>query len=191
MQRSKYWLLGFIFLLALGLMLQTGCTKEELEGQAEIQQKEEPAATENEVELPAAVSDVVEAYFPDAEINYVEVVEEYGFTLYDIEFKENRGEIEVTEDGTIIDVVAVIEMEDLPEAAAQAIREAADGMNILRLEKSEIHSEFKMEGEKNILVKLDVHKFVYEAELAKDDETGEITVDAEGNIVEQLKWDTN
>jgi len=31
----------------------------------------------------------------------------------------------------------------------------------------------------------------YEAELVKDDQTGEITVDADGNIVEPLKWVTN
>jgi uncharacterized membrane protein YkoI len=41
------------------------------------------------------------------------------------------------------------------------------------------------------LVKLGTHRFVYEAEVEKDGQTGEITVDAEGNIVEELKWDTN
>jgi hypothetical protein len=184
-------LLGFILFLAIGLIFQTGCTQEEAEGQAEIEEKEEPETTEKEVELPAAVSAVVEAYFPDAKIDFVEVVEEYGFTLYDIEFKEDRGEIEVTEDGNIIDVVTILKIEDLPEAAAQAIQAATEGMSILRLEKSEIHSEFKKEGDKNILVKLDIHKFVYEAELTKDDKRGEITVDADGNVVEPLKWDTN
>ena len=189
MKHTKLVLLGFVVLLALGLMLSTGCTKKEAEEQAETQETEEAEATKPAVELPAAVLEAIKANVPDAEIDFVEVAEEHGITLYDIEFKENRGEIEVAEDGTVIDVVTIITMEELPEAAAQAIQKAAEGITIKRLEKSEIRSEIKMEGEKGIIVKLDTPRYVYEAELVKDDQTGEITVDADGNIVEPLKWD--
>lgn len=118
MKRTKLILLGIIVLLALGLTLSTGCAKKETEEQAETQEMEEPEAIKPEVELPAAVLEAIEANVPDAEIDFVEVVEEAGITLYDIEFKEDRGEIEVTEDGTVIDVVTIITMEELPEAAA-------------------------------------------------------------------------
>lgn len=191
MKRTKLILLGIIVLLALGLTLSTGCAKKETEEQAETQEMEEPEAIKPEVELPAAVLEAIEANVPDAEIDFVEVVEEAGITLYDIEFKEDRGEIEVTEDGTVIDVVTIITMEELPEAAAQAIQKATEGITIKQLEKSEIRSEIKKEGEKGIIVKLDTPRYVYEAELMKDDQMGEITVDADGNIVEPLKWDIN
>lgn len=191
MKRTKLILLGIIVLLALGLTLSTGCAKKETEEQAETQEMEEPEAIKPEVELPAAVLEAIEANVPDAEIDFVEVVEEAGITFYDIEFKEDRGEIEVTEDGTVIDVVTIITMEELPEAAAQAIQKATEGITIKQLEKSEIRSEIKKEGEKGIIVKLDTPRYVYEAELMKDDQMGEITVDADGNIVEPLKWDIN
>jgi hypothetical protein len=189
MKHTKLILFGFVVLLALGLLLSTGCAKKEAEEQAETQEAEEAEAAKPEVELPPAVLEVVKVHFPDAEIDFVEAAEEYGIKLYDIEFKKDRGEIEVAEDGTIIDVVTIITIEELPEAAAQAIQKAAEGMTIKRLEKSEIYSEIKKEEDKGIIVKLDPHRFVYEAEIEKDGQTGEITVDAEGNIVEELKWD--
>ena len=150
---------------------------------------EGPKPVKPEVELPDAVAEAIKANIPDAEIDFVEVAEEDGITLYDIEFKADRGEIEVAADGTVIDVVTVITMEELPEAAAKAIKDAIEDATILRLEKSEIRSEIKKEGEMGTLVKLDTPRYVYEAELEKDGQTGEIEVDAEGNITEPLKWD--
>ena len=68
--------------------------------------------------LPAAVARVVEQNRPGAEIATLEIEKEAGITLYDIEFKDGRGEIEVAQDGTVLDVTDVIEMKDVPEAAA-------------------------------------------------------------------------
>lgn len=191
MKGTKLILLGFFVLFALGLILSPGCTKKEGEEQAETQEMQEPEATNQEIELPAAVSKAIKANVPDAEISFVEVTEESEITLYDIEFKKDRGEIEVAEDGTVIDVVTIITMEELPEAAVQAIQKATEGITIKRLEKSEVRSEIKKEGEKGIIVKLDNPRYVYEAEVVKDNQTGEITVDADGNIVEPLKWETD
>ncbi len=189
MKHTKWIFSGFIVLLALGLTLPTGCAKKDAKKQAEAQEMEKPEKAKPEMELPAAVLEVIKANVPDAEIDFVEVVEEDGITLYDIEFKEDRGEIEVAGDGTVIDVVTIITMEELPEAAARAITKATEGITIRRLEKSEVRSEIKKEGEKVIIVKLDTPRYDYEAELVTDDQTGEITVDADGNIVEPLKWD--
>jgi len=119
------------------------------------------------VELPAAVVEAIKANVPDAEIDFVEVTKEDGITLYDIEFKADRGEIEVTVDGTVIDVVTIITMEELPEAAAKAIQDAIEGATIKRLEKSEIRSEIKKEEGIGTVVKLDTPRYVYEAELEK------------------------
>jgi len=170
--------------------MSTGCAKKEGKEQGEQQEIQKAEATKPEVELPAAVAEAIEVNVPDAEIDFVEVAEEEGITLYDIEFKADRGEIEVAEDGTVIDVVTVITMEELPEAAARVIREHTEGATIKRLEKSEIRSEIKKEGEKGTIVKLDTPRYVYEAELVKGNQTGEIGVDADGNITEPLKWDT-
>jgi uncharacterized membrane protein YkoI len=191
MKRTKWILLGFVVLVALGLTLPTGCAKKQAEKQAETQQMEESEKAVPEVELPAVVLEAIETNVPDAEIGSVEVAEEEGVTLYDIEFKEDRGEIELVEDGTVIDVVTIVTMEELPEAAARAIKDAAEGMTISRLEKSEVRSEIKREEGKVAVVTLDAYRYVYEAELVTDDQTGEIAVDAEGQIVEPLKWDTD
>ncbi len=202
MKKTNWTFLGLVFFLAFGLVMSTGCAKkgeeqadeptmeaaQAAETETEAEEAEEAEEGE-EVELPEAVEAVVDEYVPGADIDFVEVAEEEGITLYDIEFKDERGEIEVTADGTIIDIVTIITMEELPEAAAAAIKKAAEGATILRLEKSEIHSEIKKEGEQGVVVKLDTHRFEYEAELEKDGQTGEITVDAEGNAVEPLKWD--
>jgi uncharacterized membrane protein YkoI len=178
-KHSERILFGFVVVLALVLMVWTGCTK----------QKTTEPEKEAEKELPAAVGNAVKANFPDAEIDFVEVTEEAGITLYDIEFKADQGEIELTADGTVLDVVTIITIEELPKAAAEAILKAAEDITILRLEKSEIRSEIKVEGEKGQVVKLDSPKYVYEAELKKGDQTGEIEVDADGKIIEPLKWD--
>jgi uncharacterized membrane protein YkoI len=190
MKHSRWILLGFVLLLSLGLMLSIGCTKKEAEEPSETQETEEIEAAKPEVEIPEAVEEAVEVNFPGAEIDSVEVVEEEGITLYDIEFKEDRGEIEVAADGTVIDVATIITMEELPEAAAKAIQAAAEGARIDRIEKSEVRSEIKKEGETIVIAKLDIPRYVYEAELTKDDQMGEIAVDADGNIVEELKWGT-
>ncbi|MGD2246641.1 MAG: hypothetical protein PVI11_08850 [Candidatus Aminicenantes bacterium] len=180
MKHIKWTLPGFVLTLALALTMSAACTQKE----------SQEAAEKEEMELPAAVSEVVKAYFPNAQIDKIEVAEEYGITLYDIEFKADQGEIEVAVDGTILDVVTIITMDELPKGAAEAIQKAAEGATILRLEKSEIHSVIKEEEGKGTLVKLDSFRYVYEAELMKDGQTGEVEVDADGNITEPLKWDT-
>lgn len=189
MMCTKGFFLGIVVLLALGLMMANGCAGKKGEGEVEKLEAEEPKPVKTEVELPAAVAEAIEANVPDAEIDFVEVAEESGITLYDIEFKSDRGEIEVAADGTVIDVVTIITMEELPGAAADAIRNAIEGATILRLEKSEIRTEIKKEGTTGTLVKLDTPRYVYEAEIEKDGVTGEIEVDADGNITEPLKWD--
>jgi uncharacterized membrane protein YkoI len=180
--------LGIVVILAFLLTMSVGCAKEE--SKEEIMPESKEQETKAEKELPAAVVEAIKANVPDAEIDFVEVAKEAGITLYDIEFKANRGEIEVAEDGTVLDVVTVITMGDLPGAAAEAIQKAVEGATIKRLEKSEIRSEIKKEGEVGELVILDTPRYVYEAELIKDGQTGEVEVDAEGNIIEPLKWDT-
>ncbi len=180
MKKTPWIWLGLVVVLAFALTISTVCKKQEIKEQQE----------KSEVELPAGVVAAVEANFPDAKIDFIEVIEEAGITLYDIEFKDDAGEIEVAADGTIIDIVTIIKAEDLPEAAAEVFRQAAEGATIRRYEKSEIWNEIKQEEGIGKLVKLDSPKYVYEAEVVKGTQTGEIEVDADGQIIEPLKWDT-
>jgi len=52
MKHSNWILFGFVVILALGLILATGCARKEAGEQAETQEME-PAAAEPEIEIPA------------------------------------------------------------------------------------------------------------------------------------------
>ena len=170
--------MGIFVALAISLIVSTGWSRQEGRGQEK----------KANVELPAAVAKAVKANFPNAEIGSAEVEKEAGINLFDIEFKDDQGEIEVAEDGTVMDLATIVAMTEVPKAAAEAISKAAQGATIKQIEKSEIRAEIKKEGEKGTLVKLDNPKYVYEAELSKGNQRGEIQVAPDGKIVEALKW---
>jgi hypothetical protein len=162
--------------------------KEEKEEKEEEAEKDQEQAKKEKVELPEAVAKAIKDNVPDAEIDILTVEKEAGITLYDIEFKAGKGEIEVAADGTVMDIATIISWADLPKAAAEAIKKATEGATIKQLEKSEVRAELKIEGEKGTIVKLATPKYVYEAEIVKGNQTGEIQVDPDGKIVEALKW---
>src|SRR5262245_27658785 len=124
-------------------------------------QKEKP-----QPELPAPVARTVAENRPGAKIDKLEVEHEQGIKLYDIEFKADKGEIEVAEDGSVIDIATIIKMKDLPRPAADAILKGAGGAKITQLEKSEVRAEIKA----GKVVPLASPKYIYEAELAKGDQ---------------------
>lgn len=180
MKPKNWMLLSFVAVLGLVLTASMGWAAEQ--GKSE--------AKKAKVELPAAVAKAVKDNRPNAEIDMVEVEKDAGITLYDIEFKAGKGEIEVAEDGTVMDIATIIEMKDVPKPAADAIQKAAVGAKIKQLEKSEIRAEIQKEGDKGKLVKLASPKYVYEAELVKGKQTGEIQVAPDGKVVEAVKWST-
>jgi len=137
----------------------------------------------SQARLPAAVAKAVEENRPGAEIEKLEIEKEGGFKLYDIEFKNGRGEIEVAEDGTVLDVSDIVDMKDIPAAAAAAIQKEAGGRAIKQVEKSEVRARIETEGGKGRLSKLASPEYVYEAELSK----GEVEVAADGRLIKGLK----
>jgi hypothetical protein len=141
------------------------------------------AAQSKGANLPAAVSQAIRDNKPGAQIDKLEVEKERGIRLYDIEFKAGQGEIEVAEDGTVIDVTTIIDMKDAPEAVATAIQTAARGRAIKQLEKSEVRAEIVKEGDKGRILKLSSPKYVYEAELDR----GEIEVASDGTLIKAAK----
>lgn len=140
------------------------------------------------VELPPAVAKAVKVNCPGAVIDKLTVEKEAGINLYDIEFKDGRGEIEVAEDGTVMDIATIIAMKDVPRPAAEAIQKAAAGATIGQLERSEVRAEIREENGKGAIVRLAVPKYVYEAELVKGGAKGEVQVAPDGKVVEGPKW---
>ena len=145
---------------------------------------EPPKADAKRSRLPAAVAKALAANCPGAEIDKLDVEDEGGIKVYDIEFKAGRGEIEVAEDGTVLDVATIVELKDVPEAAAAVIRKAAAGSGIRQLEKSEIRARIEKTNGKGKLSPLRAPEYEYEAELAKG---GEIEVAADGRIIKAPK----
>jgi hypothetical protein len=145
-------------------------------------------AEKAKVELPPAVAKAVRENCPKAEIDKMDLEKEAGISLYDIEFKAGQGEIEVAADGTVMDIATIVALKDIPKPAADAILKAAADATIKQVEKSEIRAEIKKEGEEGMIVKLASPKFVYEAELVKEELRGEVQVAPDGTIVEGPKW---
>ena len=129
--------------------------------------------------IPAAVNKAVQDNRPGAEVDKLTVEKENGIVFYDFEFKADQGEMDVAEDGTVLDIATVIQMKDVPEAAAAAISKAAKGRTIKRVERSEVRAEIVKEGGKGRITTLPTPKYVYEAELSR----GEIEVTAEGKVI--------
>jgi uncharacterized membrane protein YkoI len=178
MKHRNWLLVSFLVALALALIVSAGWAKQEGQEQGK----------KAKVELPAAGVKAIKDNVPGAEIATAELEKEAGINLYDIEFKADKGEIEVAEDGTVMDVTTIVAIKDIPKAAAEAIQKGAPGATIKRLEKSEVRAEIKKEGEKGTIVKFGSPKYIYEAELEKGEQKGEIQVAPDGTIVEGPKW---
>ncbi len=138
--------------------------------------------------MPEAVAQALQRNCPNFEIARMSVEKEEGITLFDIEFKAGKGEIEIAEDGTVMDIAVIIPIQEVPRAAVDVIQKAAEGASILQWERSEVRAELRKEKGKGKVVKLESPRTVYEAELVKGRQKGEIQVAPEGTIVEALKW---
>lgn len=185
----KKYFLGLI--VSTVLIFQVGCQPK---AEKEMSRAEKQSGvTQAAPELPAAVTAAINRFFAGAEIDLVETEKINGITLYDIEFKENRGEIEVAGDGTVIDITMVITWQELPSAVADTIKKVIEeaGAKIMRLEKAEVQAEIKEENGKKVIVRITPPIFLYEAEINRDNQRGEITVNQEGKIIEGPKWENN
>jgi uncharacterized membrane protein YkoI len=140
------------------------------------------------VKVPPAVAQAVKANCPGAVVDKMDVEKEAGIALYDFEFKAGQGEIEVAEDGTVMDIATIVALKDIPKPAADAILKAAAGAKIGQVEKSEVRAEIKTDGGRGTIVKLASPKYVYEAELVQGEKRGEVQVAPDGKIVEGPKW---
>jgi hypothetical protein len=104
--------------------------------------------------LPAAVTQAIQSNRPGAEIDKLDVEKEHGISFYDLEFKADQGEMDVAEDGTVLDIATVIEMKDVPDVVAAAFKASCKGRAIKRIERSEVRAEIVNENGKGRVEKL-------------------------------------
>ena len=140
------------------------------------------------MELPAPVVKAITESRPGAQIGAVEAENEAGIILYDIELASEAGEMEVAEDGTVMEISTTVEMKDVPKAAADAILAAAASANINELERCEVRAEVREVAGKGTVTKLATPREVYEAEMVKGDQRAEVEVDRSGVVIEAPKW---
>jgi hypothetical protein len=133
------------------------------------------------IKLPDPVVKTFQATFPKAEITKLDVDEENGVTVYDIEFKDGaiEKETDITADGTMLEFTVVVRDKDVPAAAMKTVRKAAKGAMIKRIEHIEIGYETK-DGK---AVKLDKSIVHYAVEIVKGGKNSEITVNPDGTAV--------
>ena len=138
----------------------------------------------NVSQLPPAVKQALETHCPNCKIDKATREVENGVRIYDFEFKNGQGEMDVTEDGFVTSRETVAQTKDIPQPALAAIRQGAAGAKIKQVVKEEVRAELK-EGQ---VIKLDTPKYVYEADLAKGNQVAEIAVSPEGQIIESPRW---
>jgi len=124
--------------------------------------------------IPKAVMETLKSKFPKAEITKWSKETEKGTVVYDLEFTESgkKAEMDVKEDGTIINIERVIEAKDLPEAVAKAVEKKFPKATLKEVMECKAGKEEKLEGYEIVLVTEDKKHF-------------EIMVDPTGKIVEE------
>ena len=132
--------------------------------------------------LPAATMAALEALYPNAEIEKVEVKKE-GLKVYEIELEQYGQDVEVTltSDGTLMAVETEIAPKELPGLVSMAITKVAKDAAIEEVEMELNHAMVK-------LVKFAMPKTHYEVELSKDGSKCKIEFAADGTILERSKW---
>ena len=133
-------------------------------------------------QLPAPVAQALKTNCPNCVIDKATREVENGVTIYDIEFKSGQGEMDVAEDGSVIDRETVVRQTDVPPPAMEAIRKA--GGKIRQIAKDEVLAELK----DGTVIKLDNPRDLYEADLVKGNQVAEIQVTPEGQVTEAPMW---
>jgi hypothetical protein len=135
-------------------------------------------------ELPAAVAQILKTECPDCQIDKLTREVENGVTIYDFEFKHGKGEMDITPDGIVVSRETLVQINDLPPAARDAIQKGAARGRVLQVLREQVRAELA-DGK---VIKLDPPKYLYEADLADGDQIAEIVVSPEGQVVEAPVW---
>jgi hypothetical protein len=98
-----------------------------------------------EDKLPKAVRESIKERFPGAKLTSIEKETEEGKVVFDIELKHEgrKYEMDIKEDGTIVEIEKEVAAKDLPEAVAKALEAKYPGGKI-----KEIMEVNKVDGKK-------------------------------------------
>jgi len=138
------------------------------------------------VALPAKATAAVQAAFPRAVTTHVEKETEGGVEVYEVSLILDGQDVDVivAAGGEIVEVAAPVALASLPQAARKALKRAAGGARIHRVERRELRAELR-DGH---VVPLAQPKVTYEAILRKGDQVAEVEASAEGATVEGIEW---
>jgi hypothetical protein len=142
-------------------------------------------------EVAAKITDVVRAAYPDAVIGAMAKENEDGLNFVEVALtsKGTKIDLDVMEDGTIVESEVSADISSFPEKAAEALNEATKGMKVLATDIATTYAEADANDPSgNKAVKLDQPKVAYERDVKKGGKKGEFAVDAEGKILESPKW---
>jgi uncharacterized membrane protein YkoI len=130
--------------------------------------------------VPKAVLNAVKARFPGARLTSVEKETVDGKVLYDIELthKGRKYEMDVHEDGTVVEVEKQVDPKDLPEAVTKALKDKYPKAAI-----KEVMEVNKVKGKKETP---DHYEVIL---VTKDKKEREVTVSLDGKTVKPEKGD--
>jgi uncharacterized membrane protein YkoI len=135
--------------------------------------------------VPKAVMDAIMGRFPGADITSVEKEKEDGKIVYDVELKhkDRKYEMDILEDGTIIEIEKEVAAKDVPEAVTKAVeakypkstvKEVMEVNKVKGKEETPIHYEVTLETadkkKLEVIVSLDGKSVKTEAEEKKEKE---------------------
>jgi len=100
--------------LASVVLVASGCA-----GKGEHHQKLDPSG------VPPQVRSAMESRFPGAQMSSVEREKEHGDVVYDYELRQDgrKYEMDIKEDGTVLEVEKQLMGTDVPDAVARAVRD--------------------------------------------------------------------
>ena len=129
--------------------------------------------------LPDAVKAVINAEYPGAEIEEVEVEKEC-IKIYEVELEMGKQdvELEISADGKLVEKEVELAMSEVPGAVKAAIEGACEGGEIEEVRKEVTYWVVTLK-------KLETPKTTYEAEVVKDGKEMEIELAADGTVLKQ------
>jgi hypothetical protein len=126
--------------------------------------------------IPKAIKDAINGRFPDAEITGVEKETEDGKVMFDVELKHKgvKYEMDIQEDGTIIEIEKEIPLKDVPEVITKAVLAKYPKATI-----KEVMEMYKVKGKEETLTS-------YEATIeTADKKKMEVIVSLDGKSVKK------
>ena len=124
--------------------------------------------------VPKAVMDALKSKFPKPEITKWEKATEGGKVIYDIEFtyQGRKCEMDIQEDGTIVNIEREIAAKDLPKAVTTAVTKKFPKAKLTEIMEIKAGKEEKLDGYEIVLETAD--KMTVELTVAPD---GKITAE--------------